>query len=72
MPLSDMQHVEPRQSERPWTTSYEVGLREALPAVNELPHPMEELVRRLELMERQELHRVEMARRFRSPQPSSA
>jgi hypothetical protein len=51
-----MQHVDHRQSERPWTASYEVGLREALPPVHELHHKMEELVRRLELMERQKLH----------------
>ena len=48
MPLTDMQR---RQPERSWTASYEVGLRETLPAVHELPHRMEELVRHLELME---------------------
>jgi hypothetical protein len=51
-----MQHVDRRQAERPWTAAYEVGLREALPAVHELPRMMEELVRRLELKERQERH----------------
>jgi hypothetical protein len=54
MPLIDMQHVHRTQAERPWTSCYEVGLREALPVAHELPLPMEQLVRRLELMERQE------------------
>lgn len=54
MPLTDMQHVERRQPEHSWTASYEVGLRETLPAVHELPHRMEELVRLLELMEPKE------------------
>jgi hypothetical protein len=48
-----MQYVR-RQSEQPWTSAYEVGLREALPASYELSPKMEELVRHLELSERGE------------------
>jgi hypothetical protein len=63
-----MQHVR-RQSERPWTAAYEVGLREALPALRELSPKMEELIRHLELSEEKSdpTTRPELAGRRRLP-----